>query len=124
MFFKRKSLVIVSLCAFLGFCGGLFAAEQSTAKVKDSQTVAAKDHGKKVVEKKLASQKTCPVMGGEINKDLYVDYKGKWIYVCCEGCLAEIKKDPEKYLKKLEASGQSAEIIDTVKVETKKEKVQ
>ena len=31
-------------------------------------------------------QTVCPVMGGVINKDLYVDYKGKRIYFCCPDC--------------------------------------
>jgi len=51
------------------------------------------------------TQKVCPVYGGEINKDIYVDYKGKRIYFCCEGCDDEFKKNPEKYMKKLEAQG-------------------
>jgi YHS domain-containing protein len=50
-------------------------------------------------------QTTCPVMGGKINKKLYADVDGKRIYVCCPGCIAAIKKDPEKYLKKLKSEG-------------------
>jgi len=50
-------------------------------------------------------QTTCPVMGGKINKKLYVDYKGKRIYVCCGGCISTVKADPEKYIKKLEKEG-------------------
>jgi YHS domain-containing protein len=50
-------------------------------------------------------QTACPVMGGKIDKSIYVDYQGKRVYLCCESCLAEAKKDPEKYIKKLEAEG-------------------
>lgn len=50
-------------------------------------------------------QTTCPVMGGKINKSLYADVQGKRIYVCCRGCIAAIKKEPAKYIKKLEATG-------------------
>lgn len=50
-------------------------------------------------------QTLCPVLGGNIDKKVYVDYKGKRIYFCCKGCDAEFKKDPEKYLKKIEAQG-------------------
>lgn len=51
-------------------------------------------------------QTTCPVMGGNVDKNSkYVDVDGKRIYVCCNGCVAEVKKDPAKYIKQLEASG-------------------
>jgi YHS domain-containing protein len=47
----------------------------------------------------VAVQKTCPVMGKEINKDIYRDYKGQRIYFCCPMCPPEFDKDPEKYVK-------------------------
>ena len=50
-------------------------------------------------------QTKCPVMGGKINKAEYADVNGKRIYVCCAGCIAKIKADPEKYIKQLEAEG-------------------
>ena len=46
-------------------------------------------------------QKTCPVMGRQIKKSLYVDHKGRRVYFCCPGCVSTFKKDPAKYLKKL-----------------------
>jgi len=51
------------------------------------------------------TQSTCPVMGGEVDKKLYVDADGKRIYVCCTGCLEKVKADPGKYIKLLEAQG-------------------
>ena len=50
-------------------------------------------------------QTTCPVMGGEIDKALYVDHDGKRIYLCCKGCIAAVKKDPAKYVKQMEDQG-------------------
>jgi YHS domain-containing protein len=50
-------------------------------------------------------QTKCPVMNGKVDKKFFVDYKGKRIYFCCSGCVDEFKKDPEKYLKKMEAEG-------------------
>lgn len=50
-------------------------------------------------------QTVCPVLGGNIDKKVYIDYQGKRIYFCCTGCDAEFKKDPEKYMKKIEAEG-------------------
>ena len=59
----------------------------------------------------LKPQTTCPVMGGEIDKAQYVDYQGKRIYVCCGGCKAEVVKSPMQYIAKIEAAGQSVEVL-------------
>jgi len=54
----------------------------------------------------VKKQTMCPVMADNtVNKKLYVDYDGKRIYVCCGGCISEVKKDPAKYIKKMEAEG-------------------
>lgn len=50
-------------------------------------------------------QTVCPVMDSKINKAMYVDFNGKRVYVCCEGCIDKVKADPAKYIKKLEAQG-------------------
>ena len=47
------------------------------------------------------AQKLCPVMGNPIDKDIYVDHNGRRVYFCCEMCVEQFKKEPEKYLKKL-----------------------
>ena len=83
---KLTVLTSVSLALMMG-CTLVFGAD------------GAKD------KKKPKPQITCPIMGGKINKKLYVDHAGKRIYVCCGGCLAPIKKAPQKYIAKLEAQG-------------------
>ena len=50
-------------------------------------------------------QTACPVMGGPVNPKVYVDYHGQRVYFCCGGCPAEFRKDPAKYIAKLEPSG-------------------
>ena len=54
-------------------------------------------------------QTTCPVLTGDVDKSVYADYQGKRIYFCCKGCDAEFKKDPEKYMKKLQEEGVTLE---------------
>jgi YHS domain-containing protein len=54
-------------------------------------------------------QTVCPVLAGNIDKNVYADYKGKRIYFCCKGCDAEFKKNPEKYMKKLQDEGVTLE---------------
>jgi YHS domain-containing protein len=46
-------------------------------------------------------QTMCPVMSAPINKELFVEYKGKKVYFCCEGCKEKFLEEPEKYLAKL-----------------------
>ncbi|WP_027185987.1 YHS domain-containing protein [Desulfovibrio inopinatus] len=48
-------------------------------------------------------QEKCPVMGYKPSAKLYTDYKGKRIYFCCATCPETFKKDPEKYMKKIES---------------------
>jgi len=42
---------------------------------------------------------TCPVMGGEVNKDTpyKTEYNGQTIGFCCGGCIGAFNKNPEKY---------------------------
>lgn len=61
-------------------------------------------------------QTTCPVMGGKINKNMYVDVKGYRIYICCAGCNRAIKANPEKFIKKMKEDG-----VELKKTPVKKE---
>jgi YHS domain-containing protein len=83
---------------------GLFLAGLVAFK---TDGVGADDRGgpTKDVQKKIILQTTCPVMGGKINKALYVDHGGKRVYVCCKGCIAPLKKDPVTFITKLESGG-------------------
>ena len=54
-------------------------------------------------------QTVCPVLGGNVDKQVYTDYQGQRIYFCCQGCDAEFRKDPEKYLKKMQEQGVTPE---------------
>lgn len=80
----RKTMVLVAITAILLFGGNAPAATESG------------NHN---------PQTTCPVMGGKIDKNVFLDYQGKRIYFCCTGCIDDFKKNPEQYLKKLEEQG-------------------
>ena len=52
-------------------------------------------------EAKVGDWVVCPVMRTKFQvkeNSLFVEVKGKKIYVCCAGCIAPIKANPEKYL--------------------------
>jgi len=67
------------------------STEQQTTQVETS----------KPAEAVAVEQKTCPVMGGAINKEIYVEYKGKKVYFCCPSCKEKFQQAPEKYISKL-----------------------
>ncbi len=56
-------------------------------------------------EEEAIAQKTCPVMAGPIDKDIYEDYKGKRVYFCCSGCKTTFKADRKKFMKKMADEG-------------------
>ncbi len=47
----------------------------------------------------------CPVKGMNIDKKFLSDYKGKRVYFCCEGCVENFEKDPEKYMRNMKEDG-------------------
>ncbi len=51
--------------------------------------------------------KTCAVTGeklGGMGEPYTFTHEGREIKLCCKGCLKEFKKDPAKYIKKVEAA--------------------
>ncbi|GEM_PF-914703 len=47
------------------------------------------------------TNKECPVSGGKVNPQYRAEYNGQYVYVCCQGCVDEFKKEPEKYVAKM-----------------------
>lgn len=55
---------------------------------------------------KLNGQRTCPVTGeqlGEMGTPIPVTLKGQVIYVCCQGCVAKVQRNPDEFLAKVAA---------------------
>jgi YHS domain-containing protein len=59
-------------------------------------------------EAKAVTNKKCPISNTEVSDKLRVEYKGQYVYLCCEGCVTEFNKDPEKYVAKLSKEDQEA----------------
>ncbi|MEZ6069220.1 MAG: hypothetical protein R3C10_02890 [Pirellulales bacterium] len=107
------------LLVVVGFCGCGPAADTAS----DPGTIgAAADSGDEEADEievnilKLPeadqalarAQKICPVSGeplGSMGAPLKVsDVAGRDVFVCCEGCVEDLKADPEKFLAKLDAA--------------------
>lgn len=76
--------------------------------------VAAAAFGLTALAQEAKPQSKCPVMGGAVNKENYVDVKGFRIYVCCPGCLAKVKADPDAAIAKIKTNGETPEIAPVV----------
>ena len=102
---KKQLLVRVSLVAGLLFVAWIAlngckkSEPEPAAPGAETAAKAAEETASEAAE--TIEQTTCPVMGGAINKDLFVEYKGKKVYFCCAGCEEQFNKEPEKYVAKL-----------------------
>jgi YHS domain-containing protein len=49
-------------------------------------------------------QKTCPVSGEALeDKDVFTDFEGRRIYLCCKKCQKKFAENPQAYLKAMDA---------------------
>lgn len=63
-------------------------------------------------EKKNVTNKVCPVSGGPVSEKYRTEYKGQYVYVCCEGCLTEFAKTPEAFVAKMSKEERDAIAIN------------
>lgn len=41
----------------------------------------------------ITANAKCPVSGEPVSKDKFVEYEGRKVYFCCDGCVEKYKKD-------------------------------
>jgi YHS domain-containing protein len=105
---KTTYLVIAALFAGLVGFYGCKKSEPAPAPKASGTMQGMQGHESTPTATKAAGettaateQTTCPVMGEPIDKNIFVEYKGKKVYFCSPGCKAKFEKDPEKYIAKL-----------------------
>jgi len=77
-------------------------AAKTAEDTKKAATATAEEAKKTTTVAAAIEQTTCPVMeGNKIDKNVFVEYKGKKVYFCCAACKEVFEKDPEKYVAKL-----------------------
>ena len=112
----RKTILFVFI-VFLGISLTTSAsAQQKEKKNKDKTTqVDTKNTDPQYNEVVSVKEGTpinsvCPVSGEELGDDTQlIKYHGEIIAVCCKKCLAKIKADPDKYIKRLKRTTKSAQ---------------
>ena len=93
--FKKLLAILIAGAFIFSLAIPAFAQETSQTGAKE-ETVAKKAEN--------VGNKICPVSGEKINEKIKAtyEYKGKIYNFCCAMCIDEFKKDPEKYIKKVE----------------------
>jgi YHS domain-containing protein len=95
---SRKKLIVVMAAAVIGMA--MYGAGTSFAH-------DGHDHGGAASQAASADAASkgelCPVSGEEVDAKggIAYEYKGKVYHFCCASCVADFKKDPEKYIKKM-----------------------
>ncbi len=101
--FKPKVIVLLT-AVLVFFIGG--PGFSVIARASDSEKQAGSQQQDKQEAPKQANNDICPVTGQKLDfkNPSYVtyEYNGTVYNFCCDGCINEFQKDPEKYLKKLE----------------------
>jgi len=85
-----------------GMCGMKCDMSAQEACAAETKSAALKSETKPVE----VDNEYCPVMGNKIEKgeEVKYTYKNKIYNFCCPDCIKQFKKDPKKYIKKIEES--------------------
>lgn len=111
-FLPSAILIVAALLAAPLLFGGREDATKAGGKTGGCPSGTCGTAAKAMTAKaETGTQTRCPVMGGKVNKDLYVDAKGHRIYACCAGCLPKIKANPAKYIQVIESRGETVETL-------------
>jgi len=99
---KKLVVVLIGLIVLVGISKVSFAAMCDAAGHKEDSKAAPQQNKSEAIN---VGNKICPVTGDKIDEKTKAtyEYKGKIYNFCCSGCIDEFKKNPEKYIKKIEA---------------------
>lgn len=80
---------------------------------------SAQEHNRKSLpefkpQADVQAQTTCPISGEKLeDKDLFVDYEGQRVYLCCKKCVTKFNAFPDKWIATLAMAGESVENTQT-----------
>jgi YHS domain-containing protein len=75
--------------------------EEAIKDIEAKDPALAEMVAKMFADAEKKAQKTCPIMGNAIKRDIFVEYQGKKVYFCCPPCKDKFNADPKKFLPKL-----------------------
>jgi YHS domain-containing protein len=77
---------------------GLFVASVWAVAAEQAPSAVKPRESGKPAAKPAHPQKTCPVTGKPVKRDIFVEQDGLKVYFCCDGCPPKFKASPDKYL--------------------------
>lgn len=80
----------------------LWAEDMTSIHMEHEQALQATAPAETAGHIEDAGNTICPVMGGQVDKNINYAYEGKRYYFCCPMCVQAFKSDPQRYIKKLE----------------------
>ena len=105
---KQKILILTCGLLTLGFISFSNASDTVAPKPHQAQIVKTPEEKAKAAElAKTYTLTTCPVSGdklGGMGETIDTLYQGQLIRFCCKGCVKSFNKNPDKYLKVIEAA--------------------
>jgi YHS domain-containing protein len=102
--FRKTARVIFTVLFALGINKFSFAMMCAEHVLHHKKTAQAESAEYKHAEGVNVGNKICPVSGDKIDENTKAtyEYEGKIYNLCCAMCIDEFKKDPQKYIKKIE----------------------
>jgi YHS domain-containing protein len=71
-------------------------------------SIAAVIGAQEPAKKKAVTNLKCPVMQSDVSEKQRTEYKGQYVYFCCDGCKGVFTEDPEKHIANLSKEDQEA----------------
>ena len=105
---KQKLLLLTCALFTFGLVSFCNASDTAAPKPPQAQIVKTPEEKAKATElAKTYTLTTCPVSGdklGGMGETIDTLYQGQLIRFCCKGCVKSFNKNPDKYLKVIDAA--------------------
>lgn len=100
---SRIKAISIAMIVIFGMNGMSFAMSCDMGGVDHSGQASSQD-AEKGPNTVNVGNKVCPVSGDKVDGNTTYKYKGRVYNFCCSMCITEFKKNPEKYIAKVEQS--------------------
>jgi YHS domain-containing protein len=61
----------------------------------------------------VTAQTNCPIMGGAVDENVFIEYQGQRVYFCCPGCDKTFLENPEPYVARLPQFRDAMRAVET-----------